>query len=123
MAPAALISSTPGCPMISLKSMAGTRDGGGIDPNFATANCDILCVPVLASIGRCSGRVVVKNGCANRNGGDLRGRALGCFDLLAMQNPPKKSYNQYVLSQPVRLSKRGASAQPGFRQQTNIRAT
>src|SRR5262249_2636172 len=89
MAPAALISSAPGCPIISLKSMTGTREGGGIGPNFAIANSDILRVPVLASIWRCSGGVVVKNGNANRDGGDLPGRALGSFGLLVMQPSQK----------------------------------
>src|SRR5215470_1193136 len=106
MGPAALISSTPGCPIISLKSMTGTRDGGGIGPNFAIANSDILRVPVLAFICRCSGGVVVKNGNANRDGGDLPGRVWGRFGLLGMQS----SQNFLQL---VRLPRRSASIKDG----------
>jgi hypothetical protein len=69
--------------------MTGARDGAGIGPNFEVAKSAILRVPVLACICRCAGGVVVKNGCANRSGGDLPGLALGCFALLAMVNPPK----------------------------------
>src|SRR5215831_6290609 len=88
MAPAVLISSTPGCPLISLRSITGSRDGGGIGPNLAVTNCDIRRAPVLASTRRCSGGVVVKNGCANRKTGGLRDCTLG-FVFLAM-HPPER---------------------------------
>jgi hypothetical protein len=57
--------------------MTGSRDDGGIGPNFAVANCDILRVPVLGSIGRCSGGVGVKNGNAKRDVAVFLVRALG----------------------------------------------
>src|SRR6516164_2630659 len=88
MAPVAFISSTPGCPIISLKSIVGSRDGGGIVSSLAVANCDMLRAPVLGSIGRCGGGVLVKNGCAKRETGDLRFCVTGRFAFLAMEIPP-----------------------------------
>jgi hypothetical protein len=60
--------------MMSAKFMTAVPRGGGIGPRCWPAKALILFVPVSGDTARCSGGVVVKNGCADRSGSGLTRR-------------------------------------------------